>query len=116
MDNTNVIIKPLITEKSTHLQNTRNTFVFEVNQDANKHQIKQAVEKLYSVKVADVRTMNRRGKTPPDQAADCSHQRVETRRGETGGRIDDRFVLMEVASYQLLVASDGNCNQLATGN
>jgi large subunit ribosomal protein L23 len=62
MDNTNVIIKPLITEKSAHLQNTRNTFVFEVNQDANKHQIKKAVEQLYSVKVADVRTMNRRGK------------------------------------------------------
>ncbi len=62
MDNTNVIIKPLITEKSTHLQNTRNTFVFEVNQDANKHQIKKAVEQLYSVKVEDVRTMNRRGK------------------------------------------------------
>jgi large subunit ribosomal protein L23 len=62
MDNTNVIIKPLITEKSTHLQTTRNSFVFEVNKDANKHQIKRAVEALYSVKVADVRTMNRRGK------------------------------------------------------
>jgi len=62
MDNTNVIIKPLITEKSTHLQTTRNTYVFKVNPEANKHQIKQAVEKLYSVKVADVRTMNRRGK------------------------------------------------------
>jgi large subunit ribosomal protein L23 len=62
MDNTNVIIKPLITEKSTHLQNTRNTYVFKVSPDANKHQIKSAVEALYKVKVADVRTMNRRGK------------------------------------------------------
>lgn len=62
MDNTSVIIKPLITEKSTHLQTTRNSFVFEVNPAANKHQIKQAVEALYDVKVADVRTMNRRGK------------------------------------------------------
>ena len=62
MDNTNVIIKPLITEKSTHLQNTRNTFVFEVNQDANKHQIKKAVEQLYSVKVEDVRTSTTAGK------------------------------------------------------
>jgi large subunit ribosomal protein L23 len=62
MDNTNVIIKPLITEKSTHLQTTRNTYVFEVNAAANKHQIKTAVESLYSVKVEDVRTMNRRGK------------------------------------------------------
>lgn len=62
MDNTNVIIKPLITEKSTHQQNTRNTYAFKVNPSANKQQIKQAVEKLYEVKVVDVRTLNRRGK------------------------------------------------------
>ena len=62
MDNTNVIIKPLVTEKSTHQQNTRNTYAFQVNPSANKQQIKQAVEKLYAVKVTDVRTMNRRGK------------------------------------------------------
>jgi large subunit ribosomal protein L23 len=62
MDNTNVIIKPLITEKSTHQQTTRNTYAFQVSLDANKHQIKQAVEALYKVKVEDVRTMNRRGK------------------------------------------------------
>ena len=62
MDNTNVIIKPLITEKSTHQQTTRNAYAFEVNKDANKLQIKAAVEKLYSVKVVDVRTMTRKGK------------------------------------------------------
>jgi large subunit ribosomal protein L23 len=62
MDNTQVIVKPLITEKSTHMQTTRNTYVFKVSPDANKHQIKTAVEALYKVKVADVRTMNRRGK------------------------------------------------------
>ena len=62
MDNTNVIIKPLITEKSTHQQTTRNVYAFQVNPSANKHQIKLAVEELYSVKVLDVRTMNRRGK------------------------------------------------------
>jgi large subunit ribosomal protein L23 len=62
MDNTNVIIKPLVTEKSTHQQNTRNVYTFMVHQDANKPQIKQAVEKLYSVKVRDVRTLVRKGK------------------------------------------------------
>jgi large subunit ribosomal protein L23 len=62
MDNTLIIIKPLITEKSTHQQNTRNTYAFQVNPAANKHQIKKAVEELYEVKVLDVRTMNRRGK------------------------------------------------------
>ena len=62
MDNTNVIIKPLVTEKSTHQQATRNAYAFQVNPNANKQQIKAAVEKIYEVKVVDVRTMNRKGK------------------------------------------------------
>jgi large subunit ribosomal protein L23 len=62
MDYTNVIIRPLVTEKSTHQQATRNAYAFEVAHWANKPQIRQAVEKVYSVKVIDVRTMNRKGK------------------------------------------------------
>jgi large subunit ribosomal protein L23 len=62
MDNTNVIIKPLITEKSTHQQTTRNAYAFRVHHGANKQQIKQAIEAIYEVKVIDVRTMNRKGK------------------------------------------------------
>ena len=62
MDHTSVIIRPLVTEKSTRLQHSQNTYAFEVHREANKHQIKDAVEKLYSVKVTDVRTMNRKGK------------------------------------------------------
>ena len=62
MDYTNVIIKPLVTEKSTHQQNTRNSYAFQVHQDANKQQIKNAVQKIYDVKVVDVRTMTRKGK------------------------------------------------------
>jgi len=62
VDNINVIIKPLITEKTTYLQQTRNAYAFKVHRDANKPQIKKAVEQLYSVKVTDVRTMNRKGK------------------------------------------------------
>ena len=62
MDNTKVIIRPLVTEKSTHQQTTRNAYAFQVHKDANKHQIKDAVEKIYEVKVVDVRTMNRKGK------------------------------------------------------
>jgi large subunit ribosomal protein L23 len=62
MDSTNVIIKPLITEKSTHQQTTRNAYAFQVHASANKQQIKEAVEKIYEVKVVDVRTMNRKGK------------------------------------------------------
>ena len=62
MDNTNVIIKPLVTEKSTHQQTTRNSYAFQVAHGANKHQIKDAIERQYHVKVLDVRTMNRKGK------------------------------------------------------
>ncbi len=62
MDNTNVIIKPLVTEKSTHQQTTRNVYTFMVHKKANKPQIKQAVEKLYEVKVKEVRTLVRKGK------------------------------------------------------
>ncbi len=62
MDSNAIIIKPLITEKSTHQQTTRNSYAFEVHAGANKHQIKDAIQRQYNVKVLDVRTMNRKGK------------------------------------------------------
>lgn len=58
----NVIIRPLVTEQSTHQSQTVNAYAFQVAPEANKAQIKQAVEKIYSVKVLDVRTANRKGK------------------------------------------------------
>jgi large subunit ribosomal protein L23 len=57
-----VIIRPLVTEKGTHQSQTRNAYAFQVHPDANKAQIKQAVEKIYNVKVLEVRTANRKGK------------------------------------------------------
>jgi large subunit ribosomal protein L23 len=68
MEPTNVIIKPLITEKSNHAAQARNTYTFHVHKDATKPQIKLAVEKLYDVKVADVRTMIRKGKARRNKA------------------------------------------------
>jgi large subunit ribosomal protein L23 len=62
MINTNVIIKPLVTEKSTHQQQTRNAYAFQVHRNANKPEIKKAVEAIYNVKVLEVRTMTRKGK------------------------------------------------------
>jgi large subunit ribosomal protein L23 len=62
MENENIIIRPLVTEKSTHQQGAQNAYAFQVRPGANKQQIRQAVEKLYSVKVVDVRTMTRKGK------------------------------------------------------
>ena len=57
-----VLIRPLVTEKGTHQSQTRNAFAFEVAPEANKAQIKQAVEKIYEVKVLEVRTATRKGK------------------------------------------------------
>jgi large subunit ribosomal protein L23 len=57
-----VILRPLITEKATHLSERHNAFTFEVNPLATKTEIKRAVEELFSVVVSDVRTQNRRGK------------------------------------------------------
>ncbi len=62
LDNYNVIVRPLITEQGTHLAGTRGAYCFEVNKRANKIQIRNAVEKIYSVKVSKVRTANRKGK------------------------------------------------------
>ena len=62
MDNYSVIIRPLITEQGMHFANTRNAYPFEVDRRANKAQIRNAVEKIYDVKVDRVRTANRKGK------------------------------------------------------
>ncbi len=67
MDIYHTVIRPLVTEKSTH-QSRQTTgehggsYTFEVHPDANKAEIRDAVEKIYGVKVVDVRTSNRPGK------------------------------------------------------
>jgi len=62
MEDHNVIFRPLITEQGTHLAGKVSAYAFEVNKNANKQQVKGAVERLYSVKVSKVRTANRKGK------------------------------------------------------
>ena len=63
MENHQVIIRPLVTEQGTHFANTRGAYPFEVHKKANKLQIKNAVEKIYNVKVRKVRTANHKGKS-----------------------------------------------------
>jgi len=57
-----VLRRPLITEKNTMLQ-AQGKYAFEVAEEANKHQIKQAVEKAFRVKVMAVNVMTVPGKT-----------------------------------------------------
>jgi large subunit ribosomal protein L23 len=59
---TDVIRRPLITEKTTTLREDGRTLVFEVSRDANKIDIKRAVESLLGAKVAAVRTALTHGK------------------------------------------------------
>jgi large subunit ribosomal protein L23 len=57
-----IIRRPVITEKSTLLKDTNREICFEVARDANKSEIKKAVEHLFKVKVESVRTQQMHGK------------------------------------------------------
>lgn len=57
-----IIIKPILTEKMAILEERENKFAFLVSPDANKAEIKKAVEEKFDVKVVKVATLNRLGK------------------------------------------------------
>jgi large subunit ribosomal protein L23 len=61
-DARHIVHKVLITEKGTVLRETQNQYFFEVARDANKIDIKRAIETIFKVKVDHVRTMQLRGK------------------------------------------------------
>ena len=58
----NILVKPIVTEKMTAQGEDFNRYGFVVAKDANKLEIKQAVEELYNVKVSEVNTMRYTGK------------------------------------------------------
>jgi large subunit ribosomal protein L23 len=62
MNEYDVVIRPIVTEKSSLVKDSSNQYVFEVRRDANKIEIKKAVEKLFKVKVLSVRVANMEGK------------------------------------------------------
>ena len=57
-----ILVRPLITEKNTNLQESLNQYAFEVGRDSNKIEIAKAVEKKFNVRVQSVRTMVSKGK------------------------------------------------------
>ncbi len=75
-----ILRRPLLTEKVMKLGEKRNQYGFEVLVDANKLEIKHAVEKKFSVKVLGVNIINAKGK----------RKRMNTKRGMTFGRRSDR--------------------------
>ncbi len=57
-----IIQRPVVTEKSVHQQNTHGQLTFCCHPDANKGQIRDAIELLFKVKVVKINTMHVRGK------------------------------------------------------
>lgn len=82
-----VVIGPVVTEKTTGLQEKTRTLCFKVHPEANKIDIKRAVESLFSVKVQSVRTiqvagkLKRRGRTQ-GYASDWKKAYVTLKEGE----------------------------------
>lgn len=63
MNTQHVLLKPIVTERANSVSERHNHFSFAVARDANKHQIREAVESIYGVSVEGVRTMMVPGKT-----------------------------------------------------
>ena len=63
MNEYDIVLRPIITEKSSLVKETANHYVFEVHRDVNKIEIKKAIEKLFKVKVISVKTSVIDGKT-----------------------------------------------------
>lgn len=57
-DPRDIIIQPVLTEKALRLKDSRNQYIFNVATDANKIEIRSAIEKRFSVKVQSIRTEN----------------------------------------------------------
>lgn len=83
-----ILNRPLMTEKATTLSDKLNQVVFEVHPDANKFQIRDAVESIYGVKVLDVRTLVTHGKlkrrgSSIGRRPNCKKALVTLKKGET---------------------------------
>ena len=61
-DARSIILKPLVTEKGSKLREKGNKYLFKVANDANRLEIKRAVETIFNVKVKSVKTMIAHGK------------------------------------------------------
>ena len=85
-----IIRKPLTSEKTTDMRISENKYVFRVDKNANKVEIKRAIEELFKVKVEDVTTMIRYGKPKrlgryEGRRPDWKKAIVKLKKGETIG-------------------------------
>ncbi|MFP4391560.1 MAG: 50S ribosomal protein L23 [Desulfohalobiaceae bacterium] len=63
MDYTKILLKPVVTEKTTQLKDLDNQVVFRVAENANKVQIKEAVQKAFDVEVQAVKVLKKKPRT-----------------------------------------------------
>ena len=93
MENKEIMLKPVISEKSYTLANASNKYVFSVDTGVNKIEIKKAVESKYKVKVLDVNTVVRPGKRIRDWKTNKSSRKSDTRKAivtlKKGDKIDE---------------------------
>jgi large subunit ribosomal protein L23 len=88
MEHTQVIIRPVVSEKS-YVLSAADRYTFRVHRDAHKTQIRQAVEALFGVHVVEVRTMSvkskpkRRGNTAKGRTREWKKAIVQIRAGES---------------------------------
>ena len=59
---TSIILRPILSEKGTLLSETQNKFIFQVEKQSNKLEIKKAIEEKFKVKIKKVATLNIKGK------------------------------------------------------
>ncbi|HVM54822.1 MAG TPA: 50S ribosomal protein L23 [Acidimicrobiales bacterium] len=79
MDARDVIIAPVVSEKSYGLID-HNAYTFTVHPDANKVQIRQAIESIFNVRVEKVNTLNRQGKRKRNRRSWTMGRRASTKR------------------------------------
>lgn len=94
MDARDVIIRPVVSEKSYALLDA-NAYTFLVHPDANKIQIRQAIESIFSVRVSKVNTINRPGKRKRNRRQPTFGKRPDTKRAVVTLAEGDRIELFE---------------------
>ena len=103
-----VIRRPIITEKGLGVKETQHTVVFEVAADATKTEVKEAVQRIFKVKVERVRTAIYHGKFRRRGRAGRLSQRLEEGlRKARSGREDDRVRGESVIVSVILAVSEG---------
>jgi len=90
----NIVIAPIITEKSENQAQNQNTYTFKVSINANKIEIKHAIEKIFSVKVLDVNTIRMLGK--PKRLGKYSGKRPDWKKAIVTLRSGDKIADFEV--------------------